>query len=413
MSDEQMTVVVCREEDHPALHTIQDPFLLFLSGHPVFYETPLPFFSMNDISYRDMIPAEESYQLYSSGPIDLHQTPRQPSHLLLLFAEFTLLWASCYYIVCITIGYSVWPKRGSPLANDYSNSPSPSSSSSGPVTTIIKSEPSSSSEGMMLRMTPERSPFKSQLYEHPLTLLSSNTATPRKIQSPCLDAILSAAITYPSPSTALPLPIPSATVYNPVTYAKLPTPVRSRTFSVVLPKTSASRASIDYLKTSVAPWQPNPGELVMRLRPPSCVLTGSPDEMVTHDGPFVVNSSHNACPKRLTHIDPDGLSAWVEFELPDISRAERWWKNTDLLPYEGKTTASELRDAWVPRGGFYLVKRIRAERRRKGRLEYRISWKGWPSEDDTWEWPESIEGLEEVLEEWEARKVKWGITRLR
>jgi hypothetical protein len=74
-----------------------------------------------------------------------------------------------------------------------------------------------------------------------------------------------------------------------------------------------------------------------------------------------------------------------------------------IIVYEGENTmALDLGDAWVLQDGFNSLEVIKAE---EGMVEGKVSWKGLPSEDDTWEWPE---GLEEVLKEWEERKAKWG-----
>ncbi|XP_027335613.1 chromo domain protein LHP1-like [Abrus precatorius] len=51
--------------------------------------------------------------------------------------------------------------------------------------------------------------------------------------------------------------------------------------------------------------------------------------------------------------------------------------------------------------GFYEVEAIRRKRVRKGQLQYFIKWRGWPETANTWEPPENLESVPDVVEAFE------------
>jgi hypothetical protein len=51
----------------------------------------------------------------------------------------------------------------------------------------------------------------------------------------------------------------------------------------------------------------------------------------------------------------------------------------------------------------YEVEKIVEERKRNGRLMYRIRWKGYGAEDDTWQTPRDLRNAPELIKEWKLR----------
>ncbi|WJX86052.1 La ribonucleoprotein [Trifolium repens] len=54
--------------------------------------------------------------------------------------------------------------------------------------------------------------------------------------------------------------------------------------------------------------------------------------------------------------------------------------------------------------GFYEVEVIRRKRTRKGKLEYFVKWLGWDESANTWEPPENLVGVPEIIEAFESSK---------
>ncbi|KAK7284069.1 hypothetical protein RJT34_18806 [Clitoria ternatea] len=65
------------------------------------------------------------------------------------------------------------------------------------------------------------------------------------------------------------------------------------------------------------------------------------------------------------------------------------------VPQEGQLQGVVLGD------GFYEVEAIRRKRVRKGQLQYFIKWRGWPETANTWEPPENLASVPDVVEAFE------------
>ena len=77
----------------------------------------------------------------------------------------------------------------------------------------------------------------------------------------------------------------------------------------------------------------------------------------------------------------------------------------NLLQYEGDLTADVLRTHTQLADGTCVMETIRGERGKGKKREFRVSWLGWPSEDDTWEPAEKIKKISiEMVKEFEQRR---------
>ena len=135
------------------------------------------------------------------------------------------------------------------------------------------------------------------------------------------------------------------------------------------------------------------GDLVLRLRPDNTFSTGKLEKLDKYDGPFVISS-----------IAAD----FATLEFPVHSDANRWVPLKHLKRYVGSITAGSLREATISTiPGLAAVKKValvREVRTMNGMTQLRVSWHGWPAEDDTWEPAQAVpdEVLEDFTERWEA-----------
>ncbi|KAF8242983.1 hypothetical protein K440DRAFT_664435 [Wilcoxina mikolae CBS 423.85] len=170
------------------------------------------------------------------------------------------------------------------------------------------------------------------------------------------------------------------------------TPLRQRLTSIPLPPPRFPNSP--YIRnTSPSPPSPlQPGTLVLRPG--------------THDGPFIVLSTSNPAPAHLAHLPGAALAAWAELELPKGSRAERWYKEDKLVGYKGEITGKMVREWMRPReDGRHVMGTIRGERWKGGRREFRVGWRGWAAEDDTWEAAGKVRRVDKrLVREWEEGK---------
>lgn len=153
----------------------------------------------------------------------------------------------------------------------------------------------------------------------------------------------------------------------------------------------------------------SPGDLVLRRRPSRFVHPGTADAD-EYDGPFILASTSNPAPVHLHHVRGAKLASWAKLELPPASSAERWTQESKLVHYTGALTVAELREATKERDGTFIMDKIRSERwvqARGGVLarEFRVSWLGYPCEDDTWELEGKVYNTDwHMIEEFEGRK---------
>jgi hypothetical protein len=147
-----------------------------------------------------------------------------------------------------------------------------------------------------------------------------------------------------------------------------------------------------------------PGDLVLRPRPARYVHPGTVDDDV-YDGPFIVASTSNPAPKHLKKLPGANLASWALLELPENSRAERWYMESSLLRYTGDVTADQLRRYAEAVDDMYVIDKIRNERVVRGKKEYKVAWKGYPCEDDTWEPEKKVRKVAlDSVEEYESLK---------
>jgi hypothetical protein len=148
-----------------------------------------------------------------------------------------------------------------------------------------------------------------------------------------------------------------------------------------------------------------PGDLIMRLR--MFWRRRTVDETEKYDGPFVVLSASKKAPPYIKNTKGGKNSFWIELDLPQDSVAERWYMESELIPYTGNITARDFED-YKGNDGLFEIDKIRADRLQSGTLEYLISWKGYPSEDDTWEEDVKIRAVDrDIITQYENRKQVW------
>jgi hypothetical protein len=142
-----------------------------------------------------------------------------------------------------------------------------------------------------------------------------------------------------------------------------------------------SSPSSSFVTLKSSPRISTPPPALPRFKPGDLVLRPSPDG--PHDGPY-----------RLITLLADGRA---ELEIPPGSLAGRWYHSLDLIKYSGPLTARAVATWWKQRDGKYMIESIRGERWKKRRKQYRVHWRGWPAEDDTWEFAEGIEGVDKGI----------------
>lgn len=148
-------------------------------------------------------------------------------------------------------------------------------------------------------------------------------------------------------------------------------------------------------RSPTPPPVPRPGDLVLRLRPSHVILHDTADAADLWDGPFEVASTT--------------LQHWVELRLPVGSRAPAWTPVAETMPAPHECVGAvggETED------GMYVVAKVRAVRGSvNGRRSVLVHWRGWGSEDDTWEPEKAVPRA--FVREYERRTRKWEDARMK
>jgi hypothetical protein len=92
---------------------------------------------------------------------------------------------------------------------------------------------------------------------------------------------------------------------------------------------------------------------------------------------------------------PDSYRGHNVFNLQHLSKYHR---SVDM----GRPNLANLRDI-LPSSEEYEVEKIVGERQKKGKLLYRVRWKGYDAEDDTWQTARDIRNAPEILRAWRQR----------
>jgi len=77
-----------------------------------------------------------------------------------------------------------------------------------------------------------------------------------------------------------------------------------------------------------------------------------------------------------------------------------------LLRYTGALTKVRVREWTRPsEDGRYVMHMLRGERWKGGKREFRVAWRGWPVEDDTWESAGKVQDVDPgLVGDFEERK---------
>ena len=76
-----------------------------------------------------------------------------------------------------------------------------------------------------------------------------------------------------------------------------------------------------------------------------------------------------------------------------------WWPVADIWPFQGDPTTiwplPELKEG----SKFYEVDKVLAKWKRQGKVQYLISWVGYPPEENTWEPLSNLRDAKEAIAE--------------
>lgn len=140
-----------------------------------------------------------------------------------------------------------------------------------------------------------------------------------------------------------------------------------------------------------------PGDLVFRLRPSHLIVHDTVDAADRWDGPFPVASTT--------------LQHWVELRLPVGSKTPAWISVAETRPAPPDARAAVCLEE-EGCGGAYVVDKVRAIKGCVvGRRTVLVHWKGWGSEDDTWEPERALPKM--FVREFEKRARTWEEARIR
>lgn len=137
------------------------------------------------------------------------------------------------------------------------------------------------------------------------------------------------------------------------------------------------------------PHVPQPGDLVLRLRPSPLIIHNTVDAADLWDGPFEVASTT--------------LQHWVELRIPAGSKMPAWTPVAETMPAPHAHVYAVDGGA---EGGLYVVAKVRAVKGSvRGQRNVLVHWRGWGSEDDTWEPEGAVPKV--FVREYEKRARRW------
>ena len=126
----------------------------------------------------------------------------------------------------------------------------------------------------------------------------------------------------------------------------------------------------------------------------------------------LINESGRSCKLMQRKIGPFEITEVISptayrLRLPDSYKGHNVLNLQHLTKYhrspdESRPRLANPRDA-LPSSEEYEVERIVGEKRKNGKLYYRIRWKGYDAEDDTWQSARDVRNAPELLKAWRDR----------
>ena len=124
----------------------------------------------------------------------------------------------------------------------------------------------------------------------------------------------------------------------------------------------------------------------------------------------LVNKAGQSCKLMQRKIGPFEITEVISptayrLRLPDTYKGHNVLNLQHLTKYhrspnELRPRLANPRDT-LPSLEEYKVERIVGEKRKNGRLYYRVRWKGYDTEDDTWQSTQDIHNAPELLKAWQ------------
>ncbi|KAI5811574.1 hypothetical protein DFH27DRAFT_34963 [Peziza echinospora] len=208
---------------------------------------------------------------------------------------------------------------------------------------------------------------------------------------------------------------------------------------------------------STVPRKPRPGDFVLRLRPQGTIIQGTCDEDDIYDGPFKVLRISASLPldeqRKIPAHDSEDLPAnepVAKIALPEDSALYKntngWISLSSLVKFTGhepgyehlaEGSEAKVSPKKLKLGGktVYIMEKVRGKKkidyvaRKRGssstpatgdsaspvsnrklekQVRYKVHWKGYPAEDDTWEAPGGKGGVPKTeIQSWEEREGDW------
>ena len=92
--------------------------------------------------------------------------------------------------------------------------------------------------------------------------------------------------------------------------------------------------------------------------------------------------------------------------LPATWRIHVVFNEAHLKPFQGERSSIRPPPELIEGGESYKVEKILAKRKRRGKVQYLVSWKGYPPKENTWEplanLADAKEAIAEFIQEDEA-----------